>query len=281
MKLMRIGPVGAEIPVVMDGNGDTFDVSGLAGDFDGAFFSGGGEARIAEHAGRLPKIDIAGMRIGAPIARPGAVLCIGLNYVAHAAESGAAAPAAPVLFYKSPNTVVGPNDEVLIPRGSTKTDWEVELGVVIGRTARYLPSRQAALACVAGYVLSNDVSERAFQLEISGGQWSKGKSCETFNPLGPYLVTDDEIGDPQDLRLRTWVNGEVRQDSSTRDMIFDVAEIIFQLSQVLVLDPGDLINTGTPQGVALSGRFPYLKFGDVMELEIGGLGRQRQVVGSA
>jgi len=281
MKLMRIGPVGAEIPVVMDGNGDTFDVSGLAGDFGGAFFSGGGEARIAEHAGRLPKIDIAGMRIGAPIARPGAVLCIGLNYVAHAAESGAAAPAAPVLFYKSPNTVVGPNDEVLIPRGSTKTDWEVELGVVIGRTARYLPSRQAALACVAGYVLSNDVSERAFQLEISGGQWSKGKSCETFNPLGPYLVTDDEIGDPQDLRLRTWVNGEVRQDSSTRDMIFDVAEIIFQLSQVLVLDPGDLINTGTPQGVALSGRFPYLKFGDVMELEIGGLGRQRQVVGSA
>lgn len=281
MKLMRIGPVGAEIPVVMDGNGDTFDVSGLAGDFDGAFFSGGGEARIAEHAGRLPKIDIAGMRIGAPIARPGAVLCIGLNYAAHAAESGAAAPAAPVLFYKSPNTVVGPNDEVLIPRGSTKTDWEVELGVVIGRTARYLPSRQAALACVAGYVLSNDVSERAFQLEISGGQWSKGKSCETFNPLGPYLVTDDEIGDPQDLRLRTWVNGEVRQDSSTRDMIFDVAEIIFQLSQVLVLDPGDLINTGTPQGVALSGRFPYLKSGDVMELEIGGLGRQRQVVGSA
>ncbi len=281
MKLMRIGPVGAEIPVVMDGNGDTFDVSGLAGDFDGAFFFGGGEARIAEHAGRLPKIDIAGMRIGAPIARPGAVLCIGLNYAAHAAESGAAAPAAPVLFYKSPNTVVGPNDEVLIPRGSTKTDWEVELGVVIGRTARYLPSRQAALACVAGYVLSNDVSERAFQLEISGGQWSKGKSCETFNPLGPYLVTDDEIGDPQDLRLRTWVNGEVRQDSSTRDMIFDVAEIIFQLSQVLVLDPGDLINTGTPQGVALSGRFPYLKFGDVMELEIGGLGRQRQVVGSA
>ena len=281
MKLMRIGPVGAEIPVVMDGNGDTFDVSGLAGDFDGAFFSGGGEARIAEHAGRLPKIDIAGMRIGAPIARPGAVLCIGLNYAAHAAESGAAAPAAPVLFYKSPNTVVGPNDEVLIPRGSTKADWEVELGVVIGRTARYLPSRQAALACVAGYVLSNDVSERAFQLEISGGQWSKGKSCETFNPLGPYLVTDDEIGDPQDLRLRTWVNGEVRQDSSTRDMIFDVAEIIFQLSQVLVLDPGDLINTGTPQGVALSGRFPYLKSGDVMELEIGGLGRQRQVVGSA
>jgi len=281
MKLMRIGPVGAEIPVVMDGNGDAFDASGLAGDFDGAFFSGGGEARIAEHAGRLPKIDIAGMRIGAPIARPGAVLCIGLNYAAHAAESGAAAPAAPVLFYKSPNTVVGPNDEVLIPRGSTKTDWEVELGVVIGRTARYLPSRQAALACVAGYVLSNDVSERAFQLEISGGQWSKGKSCETFNPLGPYLVTDDEIGDPQDLRLRTWVNGEVRQDSSTRDMIFDVAEIIYQLSQVLVLDPGDLINTGTPQGVALSGRFPYLKSGDVMELEIGGLGRQRQVIGSA
>ena len=222
----------------MDGSGSTFDVSGLTGDFDGAFFAGGGIARIEAQAGRLPAIDIAGKRIGPPIARPGAVLCIGMNYEAHAAESGSAPPKAPVLFYKSPNTVIGPNDEVLVPRGSGKTDWEVELGVVIGRTARYLPSRQAALECVAGYVLSNDVSERSFQLENSGGQWSKGKSCETFNPLGPYLVTDDEIGDPQDLTLRSWVNDEPRQDSNTRDMIFDVAEIIYQLSQVLVLDPG-------------------------------------------
>jgi len=281
MKLLRVGPVGAEVPVVMDGSGSTFDVSGLTGDFDGAFFAGGGIARIEAQAGRLPAIDIAGRRIGPPIARPGAVLCIGMNYEAHAAESGSAPPKAPVLFYKSPNTVIGPNDEVLVPRGSGKTDWEVELGVVIGRTARYLPSRQAALECVAGYVLSNDVSERSFQLENSGGQWSKGKSCETFNPLGPYLVTDDEIGDPQDLTLRSWVNDEPRQDSNTRDMIFDVAEIIYQLSQVLVLDPGDLLNTGTPQGVALSGRFPYLKAGDVMELEIQGLGRQRQHLGQA
>jgi len=281
MKLLRVGPVGAEIPVVMDGAGNTFDVSSLTEDFDGAFFAGGGIARIEAHAGRLPAIEITGKRIGPPIARPGAVLCIGMNYAAHAAESGAAPPKVPVLFYKSPNTVVGPDDEVLIPRGSTKTDWEVELGVVIGQRARYLPSRQAALECVAGYVLANDVSERAFQLEISGGQWSKGKSCETFNPLGPYLVTDDEIGDPQDLTMRSWVNGEPRQDSNTRDMIFDVAEIIYQLSQVLVLDPGDLIDTGTPAGVALSGRFPYLKAGDVMELEIQGLGRQRQVLGQA
>lgn len=281
MKLLRVGPTGAEIPVVMDGAGDTFDVSSVTADFDGTFFAGGGLERIAAAAGTLPKIDIAGRRVGPPIARPGAVLCIGMNYAAHAAESGSLPPTVPILFYKSPNTVIGPDDEVLIPRGSSKTDWEVELGVVIGKTARYLPSREAALDCVAGYVLSNDVSERAFQLEISGGQWSKGKSCETFNPLGPYLVTADEIGDPQDLRLQSWVNGQARQDSTTRDMIFGVAEIIYQLSQVLVLDPGDLINTGTPEGVALSGKFPFLEAADVMELEIQGLGRQRQVLGQA
>ncbi len=281
MKLLRVGKVGAERPVVMDSQGHSYDVSSITGDFDGAFFAGGGLDRLAAAAGRLPAIDITGLRVGPPVVRPGAVLCIGMNYAAHAAESGSAPPEVPILFYKSPNTVIGPDDEVLIPRGSARTDWEVELGVVIGRTARYLPSRQAALDCVAGYVLSNDVSERAFQLEISGGQWSKGKSCETFNPLGPYLVTADEIGDPQDLKLRSWVNGEARQDSNTRDMIFDVAEIIYQLSQVLVLDPGDLINTGTPEGVALSGRFPYLRSGDVLELEIQGLGRQRQILGQA
>ncbi|QNK82319.1 fumarylacetoacetate hydrolase family protein [Nakamurella sp. PAMC28650] len=281
MKLLRVGPVGAEIPVVMDGGGHTFDVSSVTADFDGAFFAGGGLERLVAAAGDLPGIDLSGKRIGPPIARPGAVLCIGMNYAAHAAESGSAPPTVPILFYKSPNTVIGPDDEVLIPRGSAKTDWEVELGVVIGKTARYLPSREAALECVAGYVLSNDVSERAFQLETSGGQWSKGKSCETFNPLGPYLVTVDEVGDPQGLRLQSWVNGEPRQDSNTRDMIFDVAEIVYQLSQVLVLDPGDLVNTGTPQGVALSGRFPFLEAGDVMELEIERLGRQRQVLGQA
>ena len=281
MKLLRVGPPGSEKPVVMDRNGATFDASSVTPDFDGRFFAGGGLDRLAAAAGHLAPVDITDLRLGPPIARPGAVLCIGMNYAAHAAETGAAPPTVPILFYKSPNTVIGPDDEVLIPRGSVKTDWEVELGVVIGSTARYLPSREAALECVAGYVLSNDVSERAFQMEISGGQWSKGKSCETFNPLGPYLVTPDELGDPQDLRLQSWVNGEPRQDSNTADMIFDVAEIIYQLSQVLVLDPGDLVNTGTPQGVALSGRFPFLARGDVLELEIAGLGRQRQVLGQA
>ncbi len=201
-----------------------------------------------------------------------------MNYAAHAAETGAAPPQWPVLFYKAPNTVIGPDDDVLIPRGSSKTDWEVELAVVIGHRARYLRSPDDALACVAGYAISNDVSERAFQLETSGGQWSKGKSCETFNPLGPVLVTADEIPYPQVLGLRSWVNGEVRQASTTKDMIFDVATLIHHLSQVTVLEPGDIINTGTPEGVALSGRFPYLAEGDVVELEIDILGRQRQVM---
>jgi 2-keto-4-pentenoate hydratase/2-oxohepta-3-ene-1,7-dioic acid hydratase in catechol pathway len=242
MRLMRIGPAGAERPVLQ---------------------------------------DAAGQRIGAPIARPSVVLCIGMNYAAHAAESGAAPPDQPVMFYKAPNTVVGPDDEVLIPRGSKETDWEVELAVVIGRRARYLSSPSEALSYVAGYAIANDVSEREFQLRQSGGQWSKGKSCETFNPLGPWLVTADEIPDPQTLRLRSWVNGEPRQDSSTADMIFSVATLIHQLSQITVLEPGDLLNTGTPEGVALSGRFPYLTAGDVVELEIEGLGRQRQLVGQA
>ncbi|GIH24805.1 2-hydroxyhepta-2,4-diene-1,7-dioate isomerase [Acrocarpospora phusangensis] len=224
-------------------------------------------------------LDETGLRIGAPIARPGKVVCIGLNYQDHAEESGADTPAEPVVFMKASNTVVGPFDEVLIPRNSTKTDWEVELAVVIGRTARYLESHEAALDCVAGYAISNDVSEREFQLE-RGGQWDKGKSCETFNPLGPWLVTADEVADPQRLGLRLWVNGESRQDGDTKNMIFDVAEIVRYLSWFMVLEPGDLINTGTPAGVALGGR-PYLREGDVMELEIDGLGRQRQTVGQA
>ncbi|MFB7560331.1 fumarylacetoacetate hydrolase family protein [Streptomyces brevispora] len=215
--------------------------------------------------------------IGAPVARPSALLCIGQNCAAHAAESGAAPPEQPILFHKSPNTVVGPYDDVLIPRGSKKTDWEVELAVVIGRRASYLDSPVDAAAHIAGYAVSNDVSERAFQLEQSGGQWSKGKSCATFNPLGPVLVTADEVGDPQQLRLTSHVNGEPRQDSSTADMIFSVAHLVHHLSQYLVLEPGDIINTGTPQGVALSGRFPYLGPDDVMEAEISGLGRQRSV----
>ncbi|HEY8454082.1 MAG TPA: fumarylacetoacetate hydrolase family protein [Actinopolymorphaceae bacterium] len=281
MQLMRLGAPGEERPVVRTDDGALFDLTPLTPDIDGRFLAQDGiqRAREAVSAGTLPGIDDpgdgTGLRVGAPIARPGAVFCIGQNYAAHAAESGSPPPEVPILFFKHPNTVVGPYDDVLIPRGSTKTDWEVELGVVIGKTARYLESPDVALDYVAGYVVSNDVSERTFQLEVSGGQWSKGKCAETFNPLGPWLVPADEV-DPRNLALRSYVNKEIRQDSTTADMIFDVAYLVWHLSQYLVLDPGDLLNTGTPQGVALSGRFPYLRPGDVMELEIDGLGRQRQ-----
>ncbi|MEU8320235.1 fumarylacetoacetate hydrolase family protein [Nonomuraea sp. NPDC048881] len=281
MKLLRVGPVGQERPVVMDASGTLRDIG--EPEIDGAFLASGGVARVRdalEH-GDLPVVNAAGLRVGAPIARPGKVVCIGLNYRDHAAESGAEPPAEPVVFMKAANTVIGPYDEVLVPRGSVKTDWEVELAVVIGRRARYLDSRDEALDVIAGYAISNDVSEREFQLE-RGGQWDKGKSCETFNPLGPWLVTADEVGDPQSLGLRLWVNGEPRQDGGTKDMIFDVAEIVRYLSRFMVLEPGDVINTGTPAGVAMGmpGQ-PYLRAGDVMELEIDGLGRQRQTVGQA
>ncbi|ASR37373.1 hypothetical protein BAY61_22880 [Prauserella marina] len=282
MRFLRIGDPGEERPVVFDG-GQYYDLSGMTGDIDAAFLGWDGlrlTARAIE-AGELPTIDIRDQRVGSPIARPGAVLCIGLNYAAHAAESEVDPPAEPVLFHKSPNTVVGPYDDIHIPRGSVKTDWEVELGVVIGRTARYLATPAEARSCIAGYVTSNDVSERAFQLGRPGGQWSKGKSCETFNPVGPWLVPADEIPDPQALAIRSWVNGEIRQDSKTSDMIFGVAEIILHLSQFLVLEPGDLVNTGTPEGVALSGRFDYLRDDDIVEIEISGLGRQRSRCRSA
>jgi 2,4-diketo-3-deoxy-L-fuconate hydrolase len=278
---MRVGALGAERPVVLDERDQAYR---LEQDIDGAFLAGDGIARTraALAAGELATVDIAGERVGAPIARPSAVVCIGANYAAHAAESGVAPPAQPVVFFKHPNTVVGPFDDVLVPRGAVKVDWEVELGVVIGRRARYLASAEDALACVAGYVLSNDVSERDFQLDpnVSGGQWAKGKCAETFNPLGPWLVPADEV-DPQDLGLRSFVNHEPRQDSTTADMLFGVATLVEHLSQFMVLEPGDLLNTGTPQGVALSGRFPYLVAGDVMEIEIDGLGRQRSVLAGA
>ncbi|SDT58235.1 2-keto-4-pentenoate hydratase/2-oxohepta-3-ene-1,7-dioic acid hydratase (catechol pathway) [Actinoplanes derwentensis] len=267
-----MGPAGAERPVLYSG-GSLYDLSPVTADIDAAFLAGGG---FQGDPADLPPADVDGGRVGPPIARPGVILCVGQNYAAHAAESGAQPPAEPIVFYKAPNTVVGPEDDIRLPRGSERTDWEVELGVVIGRTARYLSSPEEALACVAGYVVVDDVSEREFQLDRSGGQWSKGKSCETFNPLGPWLVTPDEVSFP--LRLRSWVNGEPRQDSSTADMIFDVGFLIWHLSQFTVLEPGDLINTGTPQGVALSGRFPYLQPGDVVETEIEGLGRQRSGV---
>jgi 2,4-diketo-3-deoxy-L-fuconate hydrolase len=278
MKLGRVGPIGQEIPVVVE-DGRYLDLRGVTPDIDPTFFLSGGIDRAAEaHSGGfLPLLDVdPNIRIGAPVARPGAIVCIGMNYAAHAAETGDAPPAQPVLFYKHPNTIVGPNDAVRIPKGSVKTDWEVELGVVIGSQARYLSSPEEALSHVAGYTISNDVSERAFQIEVSGGQWSKGKGCETFNPLGPWLVTPDEAGDPQDLRLSCSVGGQPRQDSSTADMVFSVAEIIHHLSQYMVLSPGDVLNTGTPPGVALSGRFPFLAAGDEMELAIDGLGRQHQ-----
>ena len=279
VRLMRVGAPGAERPVVLDDDDNAYGLSGLTRDIDGAFLAGGGIAGVREALakGELTVERISGERIGAPIARPQAVVCVGMNYAAHAAESGAAPPERPVIFFKHPNTVVGPNDDVLVPRGAEKVDWEVELGVVIGKRARYLESPEQALDHVAGYVVSNDVSERALQLELSGGQWGKGKCCETFNPLGPWLVPADEV-DPQALGLRSWVNGEIRQDSTTADMVFSVATLIHDISQYMVLEPGDLLNTGTPQGVALSGRFPYLSVDDVMEIEIDGLGRQRQVL---
>jgi len=286
VELLRLGAVGAERPYVRAADGTVHDLSSVTretgGDIDGAFLAADGIARsrAALEAGELPVADVEGLRIGAPVARPGAVVCIGQNYAAHAAESVAEPPKQPIVFFKHPNTVVGPNDEVLVPRGSTKTDWEVELAVVIGKQARYVETDEEALACVAGYAVSNDVSERAFQIEQSGGQWSKGKCCETFNPFGPALVPADEV-DPTNLNLKSWVNGEPRQDSNTADMIFSVAALIRDLSQYMILSPGDIVNTGTPEGVALSGRFPYLSPGDTMELEIEGLGRQKQSLGKA
>lgn len=282
MELMRLGEPGHEIPVAgIDSK--YFDLRSVTADIDGEFLANDGIARAREAIGSgLPELPNAGaLRIGPPIAKPGAVLCIGQNYAAHAAESGGTPPSTPILFFKHPNTVVGPNDEVIIPPGAEKVDWEVELAVVIGRRASYLSSPEEALDYVAGYTVSNDVSERAYQVEHSGGQWSKGKCCATFNPLGPAIIPADEVGDPQQLKLYSAVNGEVRQNSNTSDMIFSVAYIIWHLSQYLVLDPGDIINTGTPDGVALSGRFPYLREGDRMEISVEKLGRQEQKLVSA
>ena len=278
MRFARLGAAGAEIPVVIDAQ-RTLDLRPVTADIDDAFLAGDGveRARAAVAAGSLEELADAGsLRIGAPIARPSAVYCIGMNYAAHAAESGSEPPSNLVMFMKSPNTVVGPFDEVAIPRSSTKTDWEVELGVVIGRRASYLDSPEDARAHVAGYVTVNDLSERDWQLATSGGQWSKGKSAPGFCPTGPWLVTGDEV-DADDVRLRSFVNGEPRQDSRTGDLVFGIDTIVWQLSQVLALEPGDLVLTGTPEGVALSGRFPYLAAGDVVEIEVDGLGRQRQL----
>lgn len=278
MELRRLGPLGQEKPALVH-EGVTYRLDDVTADITGEFLAADGIARVAaaQRAGELPVWeDVESERVGAPIARPEAVICIGQNYAAHAAESGAEPPTTPIVFFKHPNTVVGPHDDVPIPPGATKVDWEVELGVVIGRRASYLKDEQEALDAIAGYVTSHDVSERDFQIAESGGQWSKGKCAENFNPVGPALVPAAEV-EQQDLRLWSSVNGEARQDSTTADMVFTVAQLVHHLSQYMVLSPGDLINTGTPQGVALSGRFPYLSDGDVVEIGIEGLGDQRSV----
>lgn len=277
MRVAQIGEKGLEKPVV-ELDGVVYDASSLTSSIDHKFFEGLGLAglRAAASSGTLPAIDITqNTRFGSPIAKPGAIYCIGMNYAAHAAESGAEPPKNLVMFMKAPNTVAGPNDTVSIPKTSTKTDWEVELAVVIGKRASYLDSPEAARACIAGFTVANDLSERDFQIEVSGGQWSKGKSSPGFCPLGPWLVPANEI-DYQNLQLRSWVNGEPRQNSNTADQIFPVDYAVWHLSQFLTLDPGDLILTGTPEGVALSKRFPYIQAGDVVEIEIEGIGKQRQ-----
>jgi 2-keto-4-pentenoate hydratase/2-oxohepta-3-ene-1,7-dioic acid hydratase in catechol pathway len=274
VRFARIGDPGAEVPAVSVDGRSWLDLRPVAPDVTGELVAAG-----VDTAG-LPELPAG--RFGPPLGRIGKIVCIGLNYRDHAAETGAEPPPEPVVFMKAPDTVVGPDDEVLVPRGSTKTDYEVELAVVIGRTARYLDSPAAAADVIAGYAISNDVSEREFQIE-RGGQWDKGKNCETFNPFGPWIATADEVADPQALGLRLSVNGELRQDGSTKNMIFEVAHVVWYLSQFMTLHPGDVINTGTPAGVAMGkpDPKPYLRPGDVVELEIDGLGRQRQTFGAA
>ena len=279
MKLLRFGEFENESPAVELENGKRIDVSAFGEDYNEKFFGTEGVARLAiwleNNVPNCPEIP-ADARIGSCIARPSKIVCIGLNYAKHAAESGMAVPAEPVVFFKSTTALCGPNDNVIIPRNSEKTDWEVELAVIIGKKASYIEEKDA-MDYVAGYALHNDYSERAFQLERSG-QWVKGKSNDTFAPLGPVMVTKDEIPDPQNLRLWLSVNGEMLQDSNTDDMVFDVKFVVAYLSQFMTLLPGDVISTGTPFGVGLGFKPPrYLKGGEVIELGIDGLGTQRQV----
>jgi 2-keto-4-pentenoate hydratase/2-oxohepta-3-ene-1,7-dioic acid hydratase in catechol pathway len=281
LRLARSRIAAGTIPVGALGN-DWFDLRPIIADVGPETLSAASLAgiRVAIDAGDLPETEPP-TGYASPLARIGKIVCIGLNYRDHAAETGATPPPEPVVFMKAPDTVVGPDDDVLIPRQSAKTDYEVELAVVIGTTARYLGSPGEARACVAGFAISNDVSEREFQHERAG-QWDKGKNCETFNPLGPWLVTADEAGDPQDLGLRLWVNGQLRQDGTTKKMIFGVDYLVWYLSQFMTLYPGDVINTGTPAGVAFGKNdFPYLLPGDVVEAEVDGLGRQRQTFRAA
>jgi 2,4-diketo-3-deoxy-L-fuconate hydrolase len=277
MKLLRFGEPGREKPGVRIQN-DYVDVSAFGEDFGEKFFETDGLKRLEEWLKKntnLPKVA-SGVRFGAPFTRPSKIICVGLNYSDHAKETGATLPTEPILFFKSTTALVGPNDNLVIPRNSVKTDWEVELGVVIGKKATYV-SEADALEYVAGYCLHNDYSERAFQLERNG-QWVKGKSCDTFAPMGPYLVTKDEVPDANNLRLKLAVNGKTFQDGNTANMVFKVPFLVSYISQFMTLLPGDVISTGTPAGVGLGFNPPiYLKAGDVIELAIDGLGTQKQV----
>jgi 2-keto-4-pentenoate hydratase/2-oxohepta-3-ene-1,7-dioic acid hydratase in catechol pathway len=282
MKLIRIGETGAEKPGALVGEDTYVDLSDVVEDFDEAFFGSGGLDRIRtvvdDRVAAGTVRGVGAQRLGSPIARPHQIICVGLNYRDHAAETGQEVPSEPILFTKSPNTLVGPNDAVRMPRGATKLDWEVELGIVIGRRTSYLDSVDDAAGCIAGWVLVNDVSERTFQIE-RGGQWMKGKSAETFNPAGPWLVTPDEVDDVSNLGMWLDVDGQRRQTGSTATMVFDPFYLVHYISQFMVLEPGDLINTGTPPGVGMGIRPQvWLSVGDVMELGIDGLGVQRQSV---
>lgn len=281
MKLLRVGAPGCERPAALvarrGGNQEIVGLSSVIEDLTPEALNQDTMMRIASalDSDDLPRHSVE-ERIGPPLDHIGKVVCVGLNYRGHAEEAGMPIPTEPILFMKAPDTIVGPNDRVWIPRASAKTDYEAELAVVIGRTARYLDRAENPLDYVFGYVVSNDVSEREFQME-RGGQWDKGKNCETFNPLGPWLVTADEVGDPQALRLNCRVNGEVRQNSTTADMIFTVAELVRYISQFMTLYPGDVINTGTPQGVGAGFEPPrFLRAGDTVEVTVEGLGSQRQ-----
>ncbi len=282
MRLVRLGPIGSETPGALVDDDTFVDLSDVVHDFDEAFFGSGALEELAEVvAERLSDgrgEPVGDRRFGAPIARPHQILCIGLNYRDHAAETGQAVPSEPILFTKSPNTLIGPDDDVLIPKNSVKTDWEVELGVVVGSHASYLEDEAAAEAAIAGYVLVNDVSEREWQIERNG-QWSKGKSAPTFNPAGPWLATKDEIEDVLALEMTLDIDGARRQTGSTSTMVFSPAFIVHYLSQFMALEPGDLINTGTPPGVGMGQKPPvYLKGGETMTLSITRLGTQTQHV---
>ena len=272
MKFARVRTADGTRPVVVSGD-EAYDLSELMGDITPTTMDLLDSAAAAAANGELSAVDLTDAAYEAPVAWTGAVIAIGMNYAAHAAESGSVPPPIPVMFLKTPNTIAAPDDPFVVPTRSVKTDWEVELAMVIKKRAYELSDDDDPLAYVAGFTVADDLSERTFQLEESGGQWSKGKCLPGSTPLGPWLVTRDEV-DPQALRLRSFVNDEPRQDSSTADMIFDCATIIRHLSQYVALEAGDVVLTGTPEGVALSGRFPYLKPGDVVRIEIEGLGNQ-------